>query len=279
MRKLVPLLVTAVLLSACGGDDGPAYRPPDADDVAMGHVHGLGVNPADGALFIATHHGLFRADGDEREATLVGDSRQDTMGFTVLGPDEFLASGHPDARSQAPPLLGLIRSSDAGRTWTPLSLEGEADFHAIEMAGDRFYAHDATSNRFFEGRPSGRGLHLRTTPPGTLIDLAVRPERPEQLTAVTDRGLYTSDDGGRRWTRQRRGPLGLVTHLGDDLVLVDGAGTIHKRQGAEWTPVGKIGGPPAALAADGKTLLAAVQEGAVLQSEDGGRTWSVRVRP
>jgi hypothetical protein len=50
------------------------------------HVHGLGVNPADGSLFIATHTGLFRVAKESRKAKRVGDRYQDTMGFSVIGP-------------------------------------------------------------------------------------------------------------------------------------------------------------------------------------------------
>ena len=38
------------------------------------------------------------------------------MGFTVVGPDTFLGSGHPDIRATDPPLLGLIESNDAAQT-------------------------------------------------------------------------------------------------------------------------------------------------------------------
>ena len=79
-----------------------------SDDPGPIHVHGLGVNPADGALFVATHTGLFRAARGEMRAQRVGGRYQDTMGFAVVGPDRFLGSGHPDGHEQLPPFLGLI---------------------------------------------------------------------------------------------------------------------------------------------------------------------------
>jgi hypothetical protein len=51
------------------------------------------------------------------------------MGFTIVGPDSFLSSGHPDGRDRLPSFLGLIRSDDGGRSWRPVSLLGERDFH------------------------------------------------------------------------------------------------------------------------------------------------------
>ncbi|MCA1704355.1 MAG: hypothetical protein LC808_14275, partial [Actinobacteria bacterium] len=101
------------------------------------HVHGLGINPVDGSLLIATHTGLFRAAKGRQRATRVANRFQDTMGFTVVGPNEFLGSGHPDPREKLPPFLGLIRSNDGGRRWRPISLLGERDFHVLEAAGKR----------------------------------------------------------------------------------------------------------------------------------------------
>lgn len=49
-------------------------------------MHGLGVNPTDGALFIATHTGMYRAERGERKAERVGERYQDTMGFTSASP-------------------------------------------------------------------------------------------------------------------------------------------------------------------------------------------------
>jgi hypothetical protein len=68
------------------------------------------------------------------------------MAFTIAGPDTFPASGHPDLREDLPPHPGLIESTDAAETWKPLSLQGEADFHAIEIVGDRIYGYDELSS-------------------------------------------------------------------------------------------------------------------------------------
>jgi hypothetical protein len=70
----------------------------------------------------------------KKTAERVGDSYQDTMGFTVVGPNRFLGSGHP-ATDDLPPLLGLIESTDAGKTWEHVSLLGEADSHVLRSAG------------------------------------------------------------------------------------------------------------------------------------------------
>lgn len=62
---------------------------------AMAHIHGLGIDPADGQLVAATHYGAFEVDEDG-DLEQVGPV-QDLMGFTVVGAGHYLASGHPGA--------------------------------------------------------------------------------------------------------------------------------------------------------------------------------------
>ena len=154
MRRL-PVFVAAVAIGVAsalvatrlGDGDERAVSARAGSVVApgdVGHVHGVGLNPADGRWYVATHAGLLRTEGNG-SLLRVADRYQDTMGFTVVGSDEFLASGHPDLRDGLPSRLGLIRSSDAGLTWVAVSLSGDADLHAIVLAGDLLYAADASN--------------------------------------------------------------------------------------------------------------------------------------
>jgi hypothetical protein len=86
-------LLAALAVAGCGSDQPAAPSASMADDPGLIHVHGLGINPADGTLYAATHTGLFTVrDGAGRR---VADRLQDTMGFTVVGPNHFLGSATP----------------------------------------------------------------------------------------------------------------------------------------------------------------------------------------
>ena len=89
------LLVGTFIFVIVSESDDPSQDDSSAAP-AIVHVHGLGVNPADDAVIAATHTGAFRLPVDDGEPERIGDSFQDTMGFTVAGPDHFLGSGHPD---------------------------------------------------------------------------------------------------------------------------------------------------------------------------------------
>jgi hypothetical protein len=277
-RYVVALVLLAVGLAGCGGGAADPTTPSGgATDSGPQHVHGLGINPRDGALVIATHTGLFRAMPDERHARRVGDLYQDTMGFTVVGPDQFLGSGHPDARADLPPLLGLIRSEDGGRTWEPISLLGDADFHVLRAAGRHVYGFDSTQARLLVSGDGGHTWEERT-PPEPLLDLAVDPRRASHVVASSDRGLFSSRDAGRRWRPLSHDRAGLLAWNGP-LYLADAEGRVHWSDdaGRGWAAVGTVDGQPAAFASQGRELYVALHDGTVKQSTDGGRTWRVRV--
>lgn len=273
-------LAAGVLLWQLSGDgDGSTGDPGPV------HVHGLGVDPADGALFVATHSGLYRAAAGERKAERVGERYQDTMGFTVAGPNRFLGSGHPDleeARTKGlPPLLGLIESTDAGETWEPVSLLGEADFHLLRVAGNRVFGYDASNDRLLVSADGGRRWN-EVRRPAPLVDLAVDPLDGRRLLVATERGVFASRDGGQRWTRvsetvgllawPRRDRLYLAAGDGRVLASADGGRRLRAR--------GEIGGRPAALlAGPAGDLYVALHDGTIKRSTDGGSTWAVRSTP
>jgi hypothetical protein len=273
------VILVAALWRLSGDEQGTS-----AADPGPVHVHGLGVNPADGALFIATHTGLYRSGEGESTSVRVGDSHQDTMGFTIVGADRFLGSGHPDLREDLPPLLGLIESTDEGRSWEPISLLGESDFHVLRSAGERVYGYDVTNDRLMVSEDAGRSWN-QVERPAPLVDLAADPSDSRHVLAAgagdLAQGLYESRDGGRSWERigdrvgllawPAPGRLFLVDGAGDVFLSADGAGGFERR--------GSIGGQPAAFLGKGAELYAALHDGTIERSTDGGATWTVRSTP
>lgn len=157
-----------------------------------------------------------------------------------------------------------------------------------------------------ERRPDGTWRVDRVAPDLKVLALAVDPSDPATVWAgVRDRGAWRSTDGGRTWA-----PVGLegatVTSLAvdpsDPEVLVAGvkpAGLWRTEDaGATWrelvgfraarrwwwfSPADPPGWLPyvtgAAIApGDPQVLVAGVELGAVLRSEDGGRTWGAHRR-
>ncbi len=277
------------LLSLAGvagcGDQAGSDRPPATSDAGPIHVHGLGVNPADGALFVATHTGMFRAARGHLRATRVGGRYQDTMGFTVLGPDRFLGSGHPDLRGKLPPFLGLIESRDAGRSWDPVSLLGKVDFHVLEASGQRIYGYgsdfETRAPRFLTSVDGGRRWRSLDAPE-PFISLAIDPRDARKLVASGERRVHRSRDGGRSWTAVDARSAGLLAWNAAGAFLADGKGRVWSSDSASgpWRRAGSIGGQPAAFDnGRGRDLLAALHDGTIKQSTDSAASWSIRSAP
>jgi hypothetical protein len=276
---VVGVLAAGALLWQSGGGEGTPGVP--ATDPGPVHVHGLGVNPADGALFIATHTGMYRVEEGERKAERVGDRYQDTMGFTIVGPNRFLGSGHPDLRDDLPPLLGLIESTDSGESWEPISLLGEADFHVLRFAGNRVYGYDASNDRLLVSADRGRTWN-ELQRPGPLVDLAVDASNERRIVATTEEGLFESRDGGETWDRVGEAIGLLAWPTRERLYLVAGGGQVFTSGdgGRTLRQLGEIGGQPAALLAQAASdLYVALHDGTIKRSTDGGSTWVVRSTP
>ena len=256
-------------------------RPAAANDPGPVHVHGLGVNPADGALFVATHTGIYRVGTNAETPKLVGDKRQDTMGFTIVGPNHFLGSGHPDPRDDLPPLLGLIESRDAGKRWRSISLLGEADFHVLRSVGDRIYGYDASNDRLLVSRDGGV-TWMRRARPAPLLDVVADSANPRWLVGSGERHLYRSSNAGETWKPLTETAGLLAWPRRDSLFLVgaDGGVSLSRDGGREWARIGELGGEPAALLARSATeLYVALHDGTIKRSADGGRSWSIRSTP
>lgn len=291
-RRVVPICVVllSLTMAACGEDDDTSRvpaggSPPASSDPGPVHVHGLGENPADGALFIATHTGLFRVASPKGPAERIADRYQDTMGFTVTGSDQFLGSGHPDGREGLPPFLGLIESRDAGETWRPVALQGKVDFHVLEARARHVYGYGSDFETrepvFLISDDGGRRWQERTAPE-PLSTLAIHPDEPTVALAAGERALHKTTDAGRTWRPQGDAAAGLSWPAPDRLYSVDASGQVRSSDdgGDQWTLRGNVDGEPAAFEAAGPDeLYVALHDGRIKRSADGGASWDVHYEP
>jgi photosystem II stability/assembly factor-like uncharacterized protein len=283
MRLAILAAALVAGLTACGGDSPTAATEPEsppASDPGLQHIHGLGVSGD--TLYIATHTGLWTAPAGQKKARRFGSSRQDIMGFSILGDGRFLGSGHPGAeQSDLPANLGLLESEDGGRSWKNVSLLGEADFHVLQTAGRQVYGVDSSTGALMTSTDAGRTWQRRT-PPAGVFSLAIDPRTPEHILTSTERGLFSSTNAGRSWRAVRTDLAGLLAWPAVGRVyFVDGNGAISVSGdgGRQWTSTGETGGQPAAFIAHDDELYVALADGTVRRSVDGGRTWTLRAAP
>ncbi len=273
-------LALALTLTACSPSPSPdsdhssgSKKPASA----LTHIHGLGLHEE--TLYVATHEGIY-SPGAGGAPVLVGERRDDFMGFTVAADGTFLASGHPAPGSGGPSNLGLVASDDSGRTWKEKSLGGEVDFHALDVApGGPVYGYDSTRGRLrvtrdqvaWEDRAALRAL-----------DIAVSPADPEVVLATTESGVARSADGGRTFSAGAGQVLAYVSWgAGDALFGVAPDGVLFRSGdgGRAWSRVGTVpgGGAPQALTVvDARRLLVASGDG-VYESKNAGRSFVRRM--
>jgi hypothetical protein len=288
------ILIGALTLTACStaSEAGTSAAP-----LSRTHIHGIGVDPTTGAAFVATHDGVFELPGQgagskpgaELDGPIAGIA-QDTMGFVVDG-DRMFASGHPapgEREDLALPNLGLMMSENAANSWQMISLEGETDFHDIDVirqASGRttVYGLDAATGIVRVSQDSG----VNWTDGATVDarDLAVDPLSPDTVYATTAQGLLVSRDNAMTFSLVDGAPaLHLVDSLGASaggLIGVDTDGAVWTRsaEGTPWLSRGVTRGEVQALTYAefpiGKLIVA--DERGIVASETDGRTWQVVV--
>ncbi len=258
----------ALVVTRLGGDDDGAAGQ-------LEHVHGLGVDPADDALYAGSHFGLYRAPRDGALEGPIADRVQDFMGFTVAGPGHFLASGHPGDRQDGPGSLGLIESTDDGKTWTSRSLAGEADFHALEYRHDTVYGFNSMTGQFMVSTDM-KTWDTRSAVP--MADFAISPGDADTILATTEQGPALSTDGGRTFQPVDGAPLLLLVSWADDgaLVGVDPNGTVYVGSDGPTSlaKTGTLGGQPEAIEAENKITIYAAADDGLMASTDGGKTFA-----
>ncbi|MFJ4262301.1 F510_1955 family glycosylhydrolase [Paenarthrobacter nicotinovorans] len=273
---LATALAFTPALAACSQTTqaGPAAPPPHTVSKALpsSHVHGITVSGDTSQVLLATHDGLF--DMTKNPATKIGDT-MDLMGFTAGADGVFYASGHPGSGSTLPNPLGLLKSTDGGKTWEELSRQGESDFHAMAATKSGIIAFDG------QLRSTTDGKRWDTVPAGFAPAILAGHPDTDIVLATTAAGIQRSVNGGNTWDLVPNGPVIQFAAFADPLEAVgaapDGTTYYSADAGATWIKKGRIDGQVQAIAAvngqhGNPWLWAATTEGIVV-STDAGTTF------
>jgi len=178
------------------------------EEFALPHIHGLGFTADGKQLLIPAHIGIFTVhDGIWQHPS---GPTHDYMGFSISD-DGFYSSGHPapSATDLINP-LGLVKSTDGGKTLQKLGFEGESDFHvmAVGYKNHAIYVLNPVQNSKL-----GPGMHYSLDDGTTWTQSAlqgvtaapfamtVHPTQAEMVALATEHGLLLSSDYGTTFAR------------------------------------------------------------------------------
>ncbi|HXM42968.1 MAG TPA: hypothetical protein VN924_17070 [Bryobacteraceae bacterium] len=231
-----------------------------------------------------------------------------SIGAIAVAPSDanivYVGTGEPDIRSQNSYGIGMFKSTDAGKTWTHIGLEGTRQIGRVAvdpLNPNRVYVaalghiYDANPERgvyrSVDGGATWKKVLFKAGNPDNVgaIDLAVDPKNPRVLyaslwatrrppwavyapTNLPGGGLYKSADGGDTW-RQLTGGL-----PSGDTVGKIGVAVSPSNPNRLWAVVDDhrnavAGFRAAATARPGAG--AAVADGGVYISDDAGATWKL----
>ena len=217
---------------------------------AVAHVHGAVLR--DRSLLVATHDGLTSVDVVTGVTESVGVSRDDLMAFAQDPTGALFASGHAGPGSPFGEPMGLIRSDDAGRAWSEVSLGGEADFHSLAADGTAIAGWATTGALLWS---EDEGDSWLPGPVTTAYSVALFME--QSWLAIPDVGLAM-------WNRDANviepvGEEGVLLATADDgaaMWRVDPDGSVHRTlDGREWQQAGSVGAAEAIAASRNSAFI------------------------
>jgi len=231
-------------------------------------------DPGSGKVNLATHEGLLELQPDA--SWLQVGPTVDFMGFAISGPGVFYASGHPAEGVDLPAPVGLMKSTDAGLTWSVQSLGGQSDFHALTASSRGEMGFDGALKVTSDGQTWAQG-GLTAEP----RNLASAPDGSRVLATIAQ-GVLSSTDGGGTWVPLASAPPLVLTAWADSKTVVglttDGGLAVSADAGITWkTGPSKLASGQAISASRDKAgalEVLVVTDKVVLQSRDDGATFT-----
>ncbi len=212
--KLLVLIVVALALGGCGtptamtqgvgqSNSQAASSHSHGEEFELPHIHGLGFTADGKTLLIPAHIGIFTVkDGMWQRPS---ERAHDYMGFSISD-DGFYSSGHPaPSATDLKNPLGLVKSTDGGKTLQTLGFEGETDFHVMSVGyiNHALYVLNPAQNSKL---PPGMHYSLDdgiTWKQSALqgveavpFGIAVHPTKAEIVALATEHGVLLSSDYG-----------------------------------------------------------------------------------
>jgi hypothetical protein len=256
--------------------------------IQMPHIHGLSFSSDGKQLIVPAHSGLLVFENDR---WVIPDlPPHDYMGYAGVD-NGFFSSGHPNLGTDLVNPLGLVKSTDGGKTITTLAFEGESDFHVMAVGyeshavyvlntspnsqlGIGLYHSQDEGESWQQSRAGGLGSGI--------IQLGVHPTETGIVAAATEQGVFLSTDHGDSFAQVGdAAPVTAVTFHPNGETLYFGYKVLYQYELSDGT-IDTLSIPPL-IGDDGITYIAlnpvsneialATFSKNLYRSKDGGQSW------
>ncbi len=234
----------------------------------ISHIHS--VRAFGDQVILGTHEGLFRYV-DQKTVQSMGPENFDIMGLAVFG-KKLYASGHPGPGSKLPEPVGLLLSTDSGKTWKKLGLQGEVDFHLLESAGADMYGVDSGSGNLLYSNNAGKKWTSRGK--NVVSDIAINPEKVGSALALRDGKLISTQ---KSFTKMRAINSTLtftsLDWINGSLLATRGKSLYRSSDsGMTWKKISDFPDSVSTVTQSSK-IIAVVAGNSIFKSTDGGKTF------
>lgn len=264
MKKVMIVLLCWVVL----GSSHPANASGESIG-SISHIHNVKVLGK--TILLGTHEGLYILKG-ENSVARVGKDNFDLMGLSIDG-NRIYASGHPGAGSTLPNPVGLLVSTNAGRSWKKVSLQGKVDFHLLESSGKELYGADSQSGNLLYSNDAGSSWS--NLGKNLFSEVAINPMKKGEALAIREGGLVSTKNSFKdekiiatklaftqiEWSRKT-----LLASSGSKLLTSVDQGRTWKTKFTFDTAVGTI--------AQSSELLVVITGSKIWKSVDEGKTFT-----
>lgn len=250
-RALLPAtVIVGLALTGCAATAEPTTGHDHATD--LDHVHAIVADPGGDGFLVGAHDGIYPATRDAELGERLATIDFDAMGLTAVG-DVLIASGHPGPTTPAElgsPHLGIIRSDDGARSWSPVTFTGEKDFHVLAATPEGTLYGIATDSIELL-RSDDRGETW--TPVGDgILAFSLVADVSNRLLASTPDGVQVSSDGGQTFAPLDGAPalyLLAASPNGQNLVGVGAGDQIwtSTASSSDWTQAASTHGSAQAI--------------------------------
>lgn len=272
---------------------GVNFQIVPAKSQKIGQIRGIGYPGNDDALYVATNDGIkFYKNSKWLETTA---NKHNFMSLQAINTG-FLASGHPQKDTGIKDPMGIVESSDQGKSLHKLGFYGEGNFHFLSASffGNGMYIimeqplHQLDPGVYFS-KNNGESW-IKSKLAGFTADsmgmMAVHPKNGNIMAMSTKAGIYYSEDYSNTM-KAITGPIMVtaVTFKGDNILYssVEDQKILLKEINPKTGEINDVvipfldyDNPVTYITADPKNenkLAFTTYKDDLYESTDGGKTW------